>query len=317
MPMQRGTRWQGSAMVNGERKRIAFSTRQEAERFEADPYAYLSVTKDAYEIGKLFPTWARQIWGKTRNERNALRITDELVKRLKPRTAVAKIDRAMIRSLVSELKQAGNKDGTINTKLGKLSCLLSYAVDEGVINDRPKVVFFSTPEGRVRSLSPEEEENIFSYLTPRHKDLAVFLLYTGCRVGEALTLTWTDVKEDRVTFWKTKTDRPRTVPLTKQSKESLDKSKSSNLSKPFADIKYGTFLAQWKTAQKKAGLAHDKQAIPHILRHTCATRLAQAGLDPMRMMLWLGHSNIKTTMRYTHMNVEDLKQGVKLLEKTH
>lgn len=316
MAIQRGTRWQGSALVNGDRKRLAFSTKQEAERFEADPYAYLSVTKDAHEIGILFPQWGREMWGKTANERNALRITDELVTRLGRKTSLTKIDRPRIRELVVQLRQDGNKDGTINSKISKLGSLLSFAVDEGLIDERPKINFMSMPEGRIRSLSREEEEKLFAGLTERHRHLAIFLLYTGCRLGEALNLTWDDVSDTAISFWKTKTRKPRSVPITKQAGEALAWTRAHGWERPFGEIAYSTFIHQWKTAQKQAGLEHDHQVVPHVLRHTCATRLAQGGLDLMRLMLWLGHSNIKTTMRYTHMNVDDLMKGAQLLEKT-
>jgi hypothetical protein len=312
--MQRGTRWQGSAMVNGERKRLAFKSLQEAERFEADPYSYLKVTEDTNEIGTIFPQWARHIWGKTRNEKNALRITDELVKRLGRRRTLRQIDRATVRELTAELRQEGNADGTINTKIGKLSRLLDYAIEEGMLTDRPKIKLLAMPEGRVRSLSPDEEKRLFAGLQEKNRYLAQFLLYTGCRYGEAINLKWDDVGSDTVTFWKTKTDKPRTVPLTKQAAESLAYARAQGWKKPFGVFVYATFRNQWNTARKRAGLAHDKQVIPHILRHTCATRLAQGGMDPMRMMMWLGHSNMKTTMRYTHMNVNDLRKGASVLE---
>jgi integrase len=314
MAMQRGTRWQGSAMVNGERKRLSFKSLQEAERFEADPYSYLKVTEDTNEIGTIFPQWARHIWGKTRNEKNALRITDELVKRLGRRRTLRQIDRATVRELTAELRQEGNADGTINTKIGKLSRLLDYAIEEGMLTDRPKIKLLAMPEGRVRSLSPDEEKRLFAGLQEKNRYLAQFLLYTGCRYGEAINLKWDDVGSDTVTFWKTKTDRPRTVPLTKQAAEAIAYARAQEWKKPFGVFVYATFRNQWNTARKRAGLAHDKQVIPHILRHTCATRLAQGGMDPMRMMMWLGHSNMKTTMRYTHMNVNDLRKGASVLE---
>ena len=40
----------------------------------------------------------------------------------------------------------------------------------------------------------------------------------------------------------------------------------------------------------------------HLLRHTYASRLAQAGVPITKISQWLGHSNISTTMRYVHLS---------------
>jgi site-specific recombinase XerC len=62
-------------------------------------------------------------------------------------------------------------------------------------------------------------------------------------------------------------------------------------------------------------LGHDKQVVPHVLRHTCATRLSKAKTDPLRMQEWLGHSTLQMTARYTHLDVSDLRIGATALER--
>ena len=53
----------------------------------------------------------------------------------------------------------------------------------------------------------------------------------------------------------------------------------------------------------------------HILRHTCASRLVQAGEDLYRIKTWLGHSDIKVTERYAHLKPDHLMSSVSLLER--
>lgn len=321
MPRQRGNRWQGDALVNGERKRLSFATFQEAQAFEANPYAYLGVTKSSNAIGSLFPVWGREIYGRTRNARNALRITDELVRRLGSTTPVEKIDRLRVKALIAQLQEEGNADSTVNTKLAVLSRLLGNAVDERILEDTPAIPFRPISRGRVRALTKDEEDTILSHLKEPYSLLASFLLYTGCRVGEALSLQWQDVADDRVTFWRTKTDKPRTVPLTYKAKASIIRLKELRQPKAklvFPSIVYSTFLKKWRLAKQAAGLSDDRQVVPHVLRHTCATRLGKGDgtrkMDPLRLSQWLGHSTLDMTRRYTHLDVSDLVDGSDILD---
>jgi len=57
-------------------------------------------------------------------------------------------------------------------------------------------------------------------------------------------------------------------------------------------------------AAKRAGLAH---CHPHQLRHTYGHLLADAGHDTRRLQLWLGHSDIKHTARYSELSARPFR----------
>lgn len=63
---------------------------------------------------------------------------------------------------------------------------------------------------------------------------------------------------------------------------------------------------------KCMSLVH-KRVSPHVLRHTTAMDLLQAGVDLSVIALWLGHESIETTQIYLDANLE-LKE--KMLTKT-
>ncbi|MEE9604294.1 MAG: site-specific integrase, partial [Candidatus Scalindua sp.] len=55
----------------------------------------------------------------------------------------------------------------------------------------------------------------------------------------------------------------------------------------------------------------------HDLRHTFATRLAQAGVDLYKISKLLGHEDINTTQRYAHHCPDSLRDGVEVLESDY
>jgi integrase len=310
MARKRGARWVGDAIINDQRVRKTFATREEAEAFEKTNER----TARMHTIGMLWPKWSLELWSNTRNERNSLRITDELIRRMGASTPMVMIDRAKIKTLVADLREHGNSAATINSKLVTLSRLMNYGIDEDVIESVPKIELQRLPQGRIRSLTADEEQRLFAKLSERYRSFSTFLLYTGCRLGEALALEWTavDFANGRVTFWKTKTNKPRTVPLVSLARAELERSKAAGYAKPWGDVVYSEYIRAWRTARDAAGLGED--VVPHVLRHTCATRLGTGGVGPLQMQLWLGHANIAMTARYTHLAARDLDVGVAVLE---
>lgn len=59
-----------------------------------------------------------------------------------------------------------------------------------------------------------------------------------------------------------------------------------------------------KTAAGQAGI--ERNITPHMLRHSFATHMLTAGVSPIHIQKILGHSNIKTTLVYTHLTDKDL-----------
>ena len=56
-------------------------------------------------------------------------------------------------------------------------------------------------------------------------------------------------------------------------------------------------------AQKTCPSLADKRVSPHVLRHTTAMELLQAGVDRTLIALWLGHESVETTQIYLDANL--------------
>lgn len=59
-----------------------------------------------------------------------------------------------------------------------------------------------------------------------------------------------------------------------------------------------------------------KRVTPHVLRHTTAMELLQAGVDPMIIAIWLGHESIETTQIYIKENLKMKEQALKKIQES-
>ncbi|MBX3581371.1 MAG: site-specific integrase [Rhizobiaceae bacterium] len=219
--------------------------------------------------------------------------------------------------LIEVLRERGNSNATINRKLAALSKLLRKACKMGDIHSLPEFRRQKERSGRIRFLEPDEEDRLFAQIRKHSEEyhrLALFLVDTGCRLGEAIGLRWNDINGGAVSFWLTKSGRSRSVPLTKRAKEALAVA-DRTAPGPFARIKQYQFRAVWHQAKAEIGLATDDELVPHCLRHTCASRLVRGGIDIRRVQMWLGHQTLQMTMRYSHLATHDLDVCVPILER--
>lgn len=223
---------------------------------------------------------------------------------------------ATVDDVIGALRARGNSNATINRKLAALSKLLRKAHKMGDIHSLPEFRRQKERAGRIRFLEREEEDVLFSAIRARSEDawrLSVFLVDTGCRLGEGISLIWNDIQGGRASFWITKSGRSRTVPLTLRAQEVVDIPRG-RLKGPFSMLQQVRFRAIWNEAKAEVGLGADSQVVPHILRHTCASRLVQGGIDMRRIQMWLGHQTLQMTMRYAHLATNDLDSCVVVLE---
>ena len=58
---------------------------------------------------------------------------------------------------------------------------------------------------------------------------------------------------------------------------------------------------------------YDPDFVPFTCRHSCATRLLQAGCTVRAVMAWMGHRDISMTMKYAKLVPEDLVNASQLL----
>jgi integrase len=143
------------------------------------------------------------------------------------------------------------------------------------------------------------------------------LIYTGCRKSEIFTLKWEDVQLDQscIHLKDSKTGE-KIVPLNDLSKSVLESiPRQPNNPYVFCGKKPGTHLTdvkkRWTKIRKMLGIEDVRM---HDLRHTFASMAIKSGLGLYQVSKLLGHSNIQTTMRYAHIEKEELVKSAKVVE---
>ncbi|MFT4553000.1 MAG: integrase/recombinase XerD [Chlamydiales bacterium] len=174
-------------------------------------------------------------------------------------------------------------------------------------------------------LVQEEVENLLSCVSTstsvgsRDRAILEILYASGLRVTELCTLKIYDVDDNFVRVMG-KGRKERMVPIGKKAIKALDhyllfyrckyeseKQKSLFVTKSGKPIDR---IMVWKLVKKYAKAAGIKKEIsPHTLRHSFATHLLENGADLRVIQELLGHADIKSTDRYTHMTYKHLKEA--------
>ena len=157
-------------------------------------------------------------------------------------------------------------------------------------------------------------------MDPHDWQCVLFAIETGLRREEQFRLRWdqVDLGNGVVTIPMPKGGRTRHVPLSDSAQailRSLDSFVRSSWvfpssKHPLQPQNPQSFVNNvYSVALRKAGIIG---ANWHSLRHTAASRRIMAGVDLVSVKSFLGHSNVETTMRYSHLSPAHLGQAVNL-----
>lgn len=233
------------------------------------------------------------------------------------------IDTRAIDYYINNLRMKGNKNSTINRKISVLSKCLTKAYKKGNIDKKPYIEHLQEPKGRVYYLSEEQENKILEKalnINKRLYHIIITLIDTGMRRGELKKLKKSDIQVHQgvnvICLDDTKNGTARVIPLTTRAKESLEYLKDTSKDNTYVIYERTNYInTQWNIVREELNESGNPYFVPHILRHTCCTRLVQKGAPIKKVQLFMGHKNILTTMRYTHLCSNDIYDLTKLLEK--
>ena len=277
----------------------------------------------------------RQAWKESNSrvtlEKNFRLLTETPAYKMPKALSLYSIDNEAIRNALDVMRDLEQLSGsTINQRLSLLSVLFDFAVDDMGIDDlhKPRIKRQKPSQGRTKRYSHDEELRAIKWclehsdVQPKLSimaDLIPFLADTGFRLSEALNLEYSRVNFElnSLTVLITKNKKPKAIPMTDRVRSILLSRKAQGVSTmPFGELDSNQADKLWAKIRKAIGLADDKEAVLHSFRHTTASRLADADVNPFAIMKMLGHSNIQTTQGYVHMSANGLGNAVESLNKS-
>jgi len=234
------------------------------------------------------------------------------------------------------------KASTVNRRLAALSALMSWAVQQGLVerdptrgvrnvpqvNAGPKYLDKKQQYALLRAIEKDQQLSRLRYpkrWRSRQRDgsLVLFLLHTGLRLQEALDLHLSDVqmtdRKGSVLVRQGKGGKQRSIPLNAEARKALQDwlSARPEVANDFIWVAVeneGAGALSSRSVQRvilrlgqDAGLDN---LTPHMLRHTFGKNLVDSGAGLEKVAALLGHANLNTTRIYITPNQNDLEQAV-------
>ncbi len=232
------------------------------------------------------------------------------------------VNEEVVYEYIAKLEATGIGTATVNRYLAALKTTLRFKRQPA-----DYIKLGKESKGRIRVISKKEEETLLALIRGvklnktnqfyvETADLIEVLVDTGLRLSEGINLKYADInfETNLISIWVNKGEKPRSVPMTKRVKSILKERKKGDKESPFTITRHQAGHA-WNWVRKKMGLAKDKEFIMHALRHTCASRLVNKGVDLYVVKEYLGHSTIQVTERYAHLAPDKLAHAAEILDE--
>jgi integrase len=215
---------------------------------------------------------------------------------------------------------------SVNRSLATLRRLLRLVYDWRVIDRVPKIALLPGERIREYTLSYDEEEAYLKAAPQPLPDVATLILDTGFRVGEALSLQWSDVhfeplKGSRLGFIHIRDGKSRNA----RRNISLTARVRGMLENRFNGVEGWVFAKPDEVPMLVSSLDHihseirealhlNPEFVIHSLRHSMLTRLGESGADAFTIMKIAGHSSVSMSQRYVHPTPEAMEKAMERLD---
>lgn len=233
--------------------------------------------------------------------------------------------------------EKGNKSTGIKSVLYAMKWIITSLQKEGIIFNKIDFDKIIKPKIKQESVVYLTKEEIGSFLGVIEKELSVsnairklrtmvlyiFLLETGARIGEALSIKIKDIDFNNQEIPIIgKGSKPRTLLFHNQSEKWIKKyleRRKDDCEYLFATLNgknkwsYNDVCRSFQRYKKLSGIKKDFSI--HTFRHTFATQLILNNVSPNNISFLLGHANLETTMKYYIGTIEKVESKKNVQDK--
>lgn len=241
-----------------------------------------------------------------------------------PRTRVADLRKFHLVRI--EQRMTGKySSSTIRDTIAVLQTVFNWAVRHDLLSENP-LQGYEKPrrQVRTRTISPEEFQSLLRHSDVSFRRVLIALRWTGCRPVEVRSLIWDWVDldagfwilRDHKTITRQRDPRPRMVPLPHpllrlcQRLAELGGNPSDHVFLNARGTPYtkDSLCRKMSRVRKRAGIEPKagERLVLYCTRHTFGTEAAGAVSD-IELAELMGHTDVRTTQRYVHINAERLK----------
>jgi len=301
----------GSRVVRSTGKHDKRSARLEESNIRDD---LVKGRRDGITLGAAIEVTLASRWVHTRNSKGAYANAKASLSHFGD-VPLSSLRGESVASLRASLVARGLSCATVNRHLAALRTVIGECYKQE-LTPLPPCAFqlLKEPKGRLVWLTQEEEARLLRACGETDLSALVeILLDTGGRIEEVISLTprCVDLTTGMVSFWQTKSGVPRSVPMTRRVRATLEG--AINDGEEYFPYGYHYYRKAFVAAVKLADLP--RAVTFHTLRHTCASRLVQRGIPLYTVSKWLGHASITVTQRYAHLAPDSLDVARKALEQ--
>ena len=236
----------------------------------------------------------------------------------------------LIRQFLGYLHRIGNQRTSSARKLATLRSFYKFLHREGLVEKNP-ARFVRTPRPEYRNPQVLSEEDMLGLLeipdrsnTKGLRDACILeILYaTGIRVSELTGLNVGDFQlSQRLLMVRGKGRKERLIPFSERAQRMINKylpargillRKSRASTDPealFLNLRGGRLTPRsvQRMVKKYVKMASSSIDVhPHTFRHSFATHLLRRGADLRSIQEMLGHEDLTTTQKYTHLALDEL-----------
>lgn len=261
----------------------------------------------AYTLNDWYDYW-RATYKVTECRESSIRRMDNIYNKHVRRSALGavklqELTGPMIQEFLSEVKS-----DCMRLKIyTHLSDMLKRAYLTDVIKKNPCEAI-NRPKYRARerlAMEPDEQKLFLDEVKDSENyPFYALMLFEGLRTGEAKALKRNDIKQnyiivrssmnDKNEITATKTGNIRRVPIFAAFRPIADALRSSDPAPILPKINKHTANDEFREVMKRLGMDYEL----YSLRHTFATNCARAGVVSKQVAIWMGHSDVSTTLRY-------------------